>query len=131
MTPPLWVMRLLPALSGWGGTAFGLSIFASAEAGATGVAATVALAGAGGGNGVLGRARGSGTRTKGSSGAGEFSPVIAGRSPLNSGRSRSGVGNRSSCEKAGATAVPASTSAAKTVLTPNLVTLRHSPRNEP
>jgi hypothetical protein len=94
-----------------GGVASGVRILASeANSGAMGVAAILAPTGAGRGNGILGRARGSGTRKKGSSGA--SSPVM--------GRSRFWFGGKTRCDNAGA-AVQASTSAAKTVVRPDLV----------
>ena len=119
--------------AGKGGRMFGppLVAFADAFSGATGagsgairvgsgatrMAALVAPAGAGRGNGIaaniFGRARGSGTRMKASSELG------AGRNP---GRSRSWVGDKN-CENAGVATRPVNTSAAKTVLMSNLITL--------
>jgi hypothetical protein len=84
------------------------------------VAATFAPTEAGRGNGILGRARGSGTRKKRSSGA--KSPVM--------GRSRFWLGRKTSCDNARA-AVLASTSAAKTVVRPDLVNACHSKRAIP
>jgi hypothetical protein len=93
-----------------GDAASGVLIVTSEANPATGVAATLAPAGAGRGSGIFGRARGSGTRRKESLRA---SATVSGRSGF-------WVSGQTSCDHAGM-AVPASTSAPRTVVRPDLI----------